>query len=100
MGAKVKNAAFGAVFFVVAAIIAVFALFAFVVTAIAALALVVPFWAAALIVAVVLLLLAVIFALVGKSRVSKALPPVPERTISSLKEDVQWVKTRVGSTGS
>jgi len=99
MGAKLKNAAFAGAFFAVAAVIAVFAVFALVVTAIAALALVLPFWAAALIVSVVLLVLAVIIALVGKARVSKALPPVPERTIDSLKEDVQWVKTRVGSTG-
>ena len=99
IGAKLKNAAFAGIFFAVAAVIAVFALFALVVTAIAALALVLPFWLAALIVTVVLLLLAVIFALVGRARVSKALPPVPKRTIASLKEDVQWVKTRVGSTG-
>jgi uncharacterized membrane protein YqjE len=99
MGAKLKSAALGAALFAVAALLAIFATFALVVTAIAALALVLPFWAAALIVAVVLLLLAIIFALIGKGRVAKAIPPVPERTIGSLKEDVQWVKTRVGSTG-
>ncbi len=98
-GAKLKSAAFAGIFFAVAAVIAVFALFALVVTAIAALALVLPFWAASLIVTAILLILAGIFALVGRARVSKALPPVPKRTIASLKEDVQWVKTRVGSTG-
>jgi uncharacterized membrane protein YqjE len=99
MGAKVKSAAFGVALFAVAAIVSIFALFALVVTAIAALAIVLQFWAAALIVAVALLLLAGILALVGKARISKAVPPVPERTIESLREDVQWVKTRVGSTG-
>ncbi len=98
MGAKLKSAAFGAVFFAIAAVLGIFAVFALIVTAIAALALVLPFWAAALIVAVALLLIAGILALVGKARIAKALPPVPERTIDSLKEDAQWVKTRVAST--
>jgi uncharacterized membrane protein YqjE len=99
MGAKLKSAAFGAVFFAVAAVLAIFAVFSLIVTAIAALALELPFWAAALIVSVALLVLAGILALVGKARIAKAIPPVPERTIDSLKEDVQWVKTRVASTG-
>jgi uncharacterized integral membrane protein len=99
MGAKLKSAAFGVVFFAVAAVLALFAVFALIVTAIAALALVLPFWAAALIVAVALIVIAGILALVGKARIAKAVPPVPERTIDSLKEDVQWVKTRVASTG-
>jgi hypothetical protein len=96
MGAKLKSAAFGAVFFAVAAVLAIFAVFSLIVTA---LALELPFWAAALIVSVALLVLAGILALVGKARIAKAIPPVPERTIDSLKEDVQWVKTRVASTG-
>jgi Putative Actinobacterial Holin-X, holin superfamily III len=33
-------------------------------------------------------------ALQGKSQVQKATPPVPEQATESVKEDVQWAKTR------
>ena len=33
-------------------------------------------------------------ALVGKNRVQEALPPVPEDTVESVKEDVQWTKAK------
>ena len=33
-------------------------------------------------------------ALLGKSRVQEALPPVPEDSVESVKEDVQWTKTK------
>jgi len=51
-------------------------------------------WLAALIVAVVLGALAALLALQGKTKVSEATPPVPEEATESVKEDVQWAKTR------
>ncbi len=54
-------------------------------------------WVAALIVTVVYGALAGVLALQGKNRVSEATPPVPEQTVDSVKEDVQWAKTQLPS---
>jgi hypothetical protein len=62
--------------------------------AIIGLASVLPAWAAALIVGGALLLIAGLAALVGKSQVSKAVPPVPEQTVQSVKADVEEIKER------
>jgi hypothetical protein len=35
-----------------------------------------------------------VVALTGKKKVQEALPPVPEDSVESVKEDVQWTKTR------
>jgi hypothetical protein len=54
--------------------------------------LVLPAWAAALIVAAVLLVAAGIAALMGKKKVAEAGAPVPERAIEGIKQDVATVK--------
>ena len=54
-------------------------------------------WAAALIVGVVLAALAFVLARQGKERVADAGKPVPEQTIETVKEDVEWAKTRASS---
>jgi hypothetical protein len=51
-------------------------------------------WLAALIVTVVLGAIAGLLALQGKTKVQQATPPVPEQASESVKEDVQWAKTR------
>ena len=51
-------------------------------------------WLAALIVTVVWAVVAGAMALLGKSRVQEALPPVPEDSVESVKEDVQWTKIK------
>ena len=48
---------------------------------------------AALIVAGVWLVIAAVLALVGRNKM-KNFSPKPERTIETVKEDVQWAKTR------
>jgi Putative Actinobacterial Holin-X, holin superfamily III len=53
-------------------------------------------WLAALIVAVVLLALAAALALAGRNRLRQATPPAPQ-TVETVKEDVQWAKTRTRS---
>jgi uncharacterized membrane protein YqjE len=57
----------------------------------------VPNWAAALIVAAVYAAIAGVLALQGRNKVKEATPPVPEQTVESVKEDVQWAKTRTQS---
>jgi uncharacterized membrane protein YqjE len=52
-------------------------------------------WVACLIVAVVYGVGAAILGLAGKGKVQEASPPVPEQTIETLKEDVQWAKTKI-----
>jgi uncharacterized membrane protein YqjE len=52
---------------------------------------------ASLIVAVVWFAIAGVLALQGKNKVQEATPPVPEQATESMKEDVQWAKTRAQS---
>src|SRR5579859_5092311 len=52
-------------------------------------------WLSALIVGVALLAVAGAAALVGKSRLQKATPPVPEGAVGSVKTDVEVIKERV-----
>jgi uncharacterized membrane protein YqjE len=54
-------------------------------------------WVAALIVGVLWLALAGVLALQGRNKVQEATPPVPEQATESVKEDVQWAKTRAQS---
>jgi uncharacterized membrane protein YqjE len=56
-----------------------------------------PNWVAALIVGVVYAAIAGILALQGRNKVKEAVPPVPEQAAESVKEDVQWAKTRTQS---
>lgn len=58
------------------------------VTAALALRLVLPYWLAALIVTVVVLLAAGLLALVGKGSLAKGSPPVPGQALESVKQDV------------
>lgn len=62
--------------------------------AIAALALVLPVWAAALIVAGVLFVVAAVLALVGRKRVRRGVPPLPVQALDSTKQDVIEIKER------
>ena len=56
-----------------------------------------PEWAAALIVSAVLAAVAVALVRQGKERVADAGKPIPEQTIETVKEDVEWTKTRASS---
>ena len=51
-------------------------------------------WLAALIVGAVLLAVAGVAALIGKGRLQRAAPPVPQETVSSVKEDVEEIKEK------
>ncbi|MET9667145.1 phage holin family protein [Streptomyces sp. NPDC006475] len=77
-----------------AGIVAFIGLQALAATAIAALVLVLPLWAAALIITGVLFVIAAILAAMGKKQVGMATPPTPERAIDSVKADVAEIKER------
>jgi hypothetical protein len=62
----------------------------------AALAIVLPVWAAILIVGVVLFLIAGILVVVGRRTIQNA-PAPGRRTRETLKEDARWAKQRIGS---
>jgi hypothetical protein len=74
--------------------IAVYGLGCLIACAVIAIASVLAAWLAALIVGVALLLLAGAAALLGKGRLRKATPAVPEEAIGSVKADVDEIKER------
>jgi uncharacterized membrane protein YqjE len=94
LSAKGKQAGIGIGAFGGAGVVAVLGLGALVATVIILLATAMTTWLAALIVTVVLFAIAGVLALLGKSRVEKAAPPVPEQTIETVKADVTEAKTR------
>ena len=89
---KAKRLGVGAGLFGGAGLFAFFGLAALITTAILLLALVLPAWLAALVVAVVLFAIAGVLALVGKKDVQKGSPPLPTEAIASTKADIQTVK--------
>jgi hypothetical protein len=91
---KGRKIGIGAGAFGGAALVGVLALGALVATVILLLATTMTAWLAALIVTVVLAAIAGVMALMGKSKVEEATPPVPRQTIDTVKADVQEAKTR------
>ncbi|WP_030025260.1 phage holin family protein [Streptomyces monomycini] len=67
---------------------------ALVATAIIALGLVLPLWAAGLVVVGALLVLAAVLGLLGRQRIRRATPPVPEEAVRSVRKDVETIKER------
>ncbi|GAB2775276.1 phage holin family protein [Streptomyces chlorus] len=60
----------------------------------AALSLVLSVWAAALIIAAVLFVIAGVLAVLGRGQLRQATPATPERTLDSVKADVEEIKER------
>lgn len=89
---KGKRAGVGIGMFSVAGLLAFFGIAALITTAILALALVLDPWLAALLAGLVLLAAAAVAGLTGRKKVQEAAPPVPERAVEGLKEDVATVK--------
>jgi tetrahydromethanopterin S-methyltransferase subunit C len=94
MAQKGKRLGLGAGAFSGAGLLALLALGAATAAAILALATTVAGWLAALIVTVVYLAIAGILALLGRSRVKAASPPIPEQTVESVKEDLKETKDK------
>jgi uncharacterized membrane protein YqjE len=97
MTEKGKQAGIGVGMFGAAAIVGMLALLTFTACVVAALATGMDVWLAALIVTVVYAIGAGGLALIAKQKVTEATPPVPEQTVETVKEDVQWAKTQLPS---
>ena len=54
-------------------------------------------WLAAILVGLVYVAVAAVLGLKGRDRIQAATPPVPEQTVDTVKEDVEWAKTRARS---
>jgi uncharacterized membrane protein YqjE len=91
---KGKRAGVGAGLLGGGATFALLALGALTATLIGVLDTAMDFWLAALIVTVLWAAVAAVLAMTGKNKVQEATPPVPEETVESVKEDMQWLKTR------
>jgi uncharacterized membrane protein YqjE len=92
-----KRAGKGAAMVGAAAVVGLLAAGALTACFIAALDRAMATWLAALIVTVVYGASAAVLALTGRKQIQEATPPVPEQAIDSVKEDVQWAKTRTRS---
>jgi uncharacterized membrane protein YqjE len=89
---KGKDAGVGLGLFSAAGLLGFFGAAVLITTAVLALDLVLPAWAAALIVALVLLAGAGAAALVGKRKVAEATPPTPERAMENVPKDLAALK--------
>jgi uncharacterized membrane protein YqjE len=86
-----KHAGIGVGLFSAAGLLAVLGLMALTAAGVAALALVLPVWAAAVIVAVVLFAAAGMAALFGRKQTAEIAPP-PKESVESVKADINEVK--------
>ena len=94
---KGKQAGMGAGMFGGAGALGLAALGALTACFILALNAVMPAWLAALLVAVVYGLVTFVLVKQGQARIRQATPPVPEQTIETVKEDVEWARTQMRS---
>lgn len=92
IAAKMKAAGIGAGLLVGAAVFGLFAVLVLIAAGVLALALVLPPWAAALIIGAVLLIIAAIIAAIGIGQLKRGVPPAPTETIESVKDDVRAVR--------
>jgi tetrahydromethanopterin S-methyltransferase subunit C len=95
---KLKAAGIGIGLLVGAALFGFFLLTVLITAAILGLATALPAWAAALIVAGVLLIITAVLALLGISNLQKGIPPAPTETVKSIKKDVETLKGTAPST--
>ena len=91
---KAKRGGLGAGALGAAGLVGLYALATLTACVIAALALAMPVWAAALIVTAVYGGVAAGLVVVGRRQLRVAMPPTPEATLETVKEDVRWAKTR------
>lgn len=91
---KSRHAGLGAGLFGGAGVVALFGGGSLVAAVIMLLAQVMPGWVAAVIVGVVLLATAALLGLLGRRQVAEATPAAPERTIESIKHDIDAVRER------
>ena len=96
---KGKRAGIGAGLFGGAGVVALYGLAALLTSIVLLLALAMPAWVAALIVAVVLFGTAGVLALAGRGQVRQATPPMPAEAMESVKADINTVTEAVKDRG-
>jgi len=94
MTSKGKQAAAGAGMFGASGLVALYGVGCLIACAIIAISGVVSAWLAALIVGAALLAVAGLVALLGKGRMRKAAPPLPEQAVADVKADVEEIRER------
>jgi hypothetical protein len=99
MSIKARRFGTGAGLFGAASVVALYAGGALIAALVLLLALTLPAWAAALIVAAVLFAAAGVTALVGRGQLRRATPAAPEQTLDSVKADVHMVTEAVRKRG-
>jgi hypothetical protein len=77
-----------------AGLVALYGVGCLIACAIIAISGVVAAWLSALIVGAALLAIAGVAAMIGKNRLQKATPPVPEQAVDSIKTDVEEIRER------
>jgi uncharacterized membrane protein YqjE len=92
LGQKAKQVGLGAGLFGAAGVLAAYGFGTLLAAIVLALALVLPAWAAALIVAAVLFIGAGAAALHGRAKVNDGTPPMPESAIENVKADIAAVQ--------
>lgn len=97
LSAKGKVAGEGAGIFGGAAVVGLLALGTLTALVLSLLDKAMDFALAALIVTLVYGAIAALLALKGRERVKRGMPPAPEQTIETVKEDVQWAKSQAKS---
>lgn len=94
---KVKTAGVGAGMLSGSAIAGLLTLGSLTALLIIAIGLALPLWLSALIVTAMWAAITAVLALTGKKKIQDAGPLVPEQTIQSVKEDVQWAQSGLKS---
>jgi len=94
MTSKGKRAALGAGMFGGGGVVALYGVGCLLACAIIAISGVVAAWLAALIVGAALLAVAGVMALLGRGRMKKAAPPVPEQAVAGVKAGVEEIRER------
>jgi hypothetical protein len=94
MSRKGKEAALGAGMFGASGVVAFYGVGCLLACAIIAISGVLAAWLAALIVGAALLAIAGTMALLGKGRMRKAAPPLPEQAVADVKADVEEIRER------
>ena len=89
---KLKALGIGGGLIAVAAVILLFMVGVLLTAAVLGLAEVMPGWLAALLVALVLLIIAAIIGFLGYRKLKGGIPPLPEKTIKSVRRDIDTVK--------
>lgn len=92
---KAKRGAMGGGLFATAGIIAIYGGAAFAGALLLALALAWPAWLAALVTGVILFVIAGIVAAAARSKLRKAMPPVPDETMERARDDVRAMSGRM-----